>query len=58
MRYRPLWHLLLLVAFVLVFFILGFLGTQQPTPGFTYVAQVCTLLYSRFSFSCLVEPRR
>ena len=48
MRYRPLWHLLLLVAFALVFFILGFLGTQQPTPGFTYVAQVCTLLYFAF----------
>jgi len=48
MRYRPLWHLGVLVAFVLVFFVLGYLGTQQPTPGLTYVAQAGTLLYFAF----------
>jgi ubiquinol-cytochrome c reductase cytochrome b subunit len=48
MRYRPLWHTGVLVAFVLVFFVLGFLGTQQPTPAYTYVAQACTLLYFAF----------
>jgi ubiquinol-cytochrome c reductase cytochrome b subunit len=48
MRYRPAWHMGLLLGFVIVFFILGYLGTQQPTPGFTYVAQACTLLYFAF----------
>lgn len=48
MRYRPLWHLGMLIAFAVVFVILGFLGTQQPTPTFTYIAQVCTLLYFAF----------
>jgi ubiquinol-cytochrome c reductase cytochrome b subunit len=48
MRYRPRWHLGLLLAFALVFLILGFLGTQQPTPLFTYIAQACTLLYFAF----------
>jgi ubiquinol-cytochrome c reductase cytochrome b subunit len=48
MRYRPLWHMGVLLGFVLVFFILGFLGTQQPTPTSTYVAQGCTLLYFAF----------
>jgi len=49
-RYRPAWHLGLLIAFVLVFFVLGFLGTQQPTPTYTYIAQTCTLLYFAFFF--------
>ncbi|HTT10393.1 MAG TPA: cytochrome bc complex cytochrome b subunit [Burkholderiaceae bacterium] len=48
MRYRPLWHLGLLVAFSVVFLILGYLGTQQPTPFSTYIAQACTLLYFAF----------
>ena len=30
--------------------ILGFLGTQQPTPTYTYIAQGCTLLYFAFFF--------
>jgi ubiquinol-cytochrome c reductase cytochrome b subunit len=48
MRYRPRWHLGLLIAFAVVFVILGFLGTKQPTPTFTYIAQACTLLYFAF----------
>jgi len=52
MRYRPLWHTGLLILFSIVFVILGYLGTQQPTPGSTYVAQACTLLY--FSFFLLM----
>jgi ubiquinol-cytochrome c reductase cytochrome b subunit len=48
MRYRPGWHLGLLCAFAVVFVILGYLGTQQPTPAFTYVAQAGTLLYFGF----------
>lgn len=48
MRYRPLWHMGLLLAFVVVFLILGYLGTQAPTPALTYLAQACTLLYFAF----------
>jgi ubiquinol-cytochrome c reductase cytochrome b subunit len=48
MRYRPGWHLGLLVAFAVVVVVLGYLGTQAPTPTFTYVAQVGTLLYFAF----------
>jgi ubiquinol-cytochrome c reductase cytochrome b subunit len=48
MRYRPGWHFWLLIAFVVVFLVLGYLGTQAPTPGFTYVAQAGTLLYFAF----------
>jgi ubiquinol-cytochrome c reductase cytochrome b subunit len=48
MRYRPAWHFWLLIAFVVVFLVLGYLGTQPPTPGFTYAAQLGTLLYFAF----------
>ncbi|HEU0202354.1 MAG TPA: cytochrome bc complex cytochrome b subunit, partial [Burkholderiaceae bacterium] len=48
MRYRPGWHFWVLIAFVVNFLILGYLGTQAPTPGFTYVAQLGTLLYFAF----------
>ncbi|CAN7364257.1 cytochrome b N-terminal domain-containing protein [Pseudoduganella sp. LjRoot289] len=47
-RYRPRWHRLLYAAFGLSFLILGYLGTQLPTPGKTLVAQGCTLLYFGF----------
>jgi ubiquinol-cytochrome c reductase cytochrome b subunit len=30
------------------FLILGYLGTQLPTPAFTLLSQVCTLLYFAF----------
>lgn len=48
MRYRPRWHFWLLIAFVVVFLVLGYLGTQAPTPAFTYVAQAGTLAYFAF----------
>ncbi|HEU0203453.1 MAG TPA: cytochrome bc complex cytochrome b subunit, partial [Burkholderiaceae bacterium] len=44
----PGWHFWVLIAFVVNFLILGYLGTQAPTPGFTYVAQLGTLLYFAF----------
>jgi ubiquinol-cytochrome c reductase cytochrome b subunit len=51
-RYRPNWHMWIYVLFGLVFVALGYLGTQLPTPAYTLVSQVCTLLY--FSFFLLM----
>jgi ubiquinol-cytochrome c reductase cytochrome b subunit len=48
MRYRPSWHFALLIAWVVAFLILGYLGTQSPTPAATVVAQVLTLFYFAF----------
>ena len=48
MRYRPTWHFALLIAWVVAFLILGYLGTQPPTPAATVIAQVLTLFYFAF----------
>jgi len=48
MRYRPGWHFWLLIVWVVAFLILGYLGTQQPTPTFTLISQVLTLVYFAF----------
>jgi ubiquinol-cytochrome c reductase cytochrome b subunit len=50
MRYRPGWHLWLLIVFSVVFLVLGYLGTQPPEPLLTRIAQVGTLLYFAFFF--------
>ena len=44
MRYRPAWHFWLLIGWVVTFLILGYLGTQAPTPASTLMAQVLTLV--------------
>ena len=36
--------------FVVVFLVLGYLGTQPPSAGATLIAQICTLIY--FASSC------
>ena len=51
-RYRPDWHKYVYAVFFASFLILGYLGTQLPTPAFTLMSQVCTLLY--FSFFLLM----
>jgi ubiquinol-cytochrome c reductase cytochrome b subunit len=51
-RYRPTWHRTVYLVFGIAFVTLGYLGTQLPTPAYTLVAQVCTLLY--FSFFLLM----
>ena len=48
MRYRPKWHFWLLIAWVVAFLILGYLGTQPPSPSKIIVAQVLTLVYFAF----------
>jgi ubiquinol-cytochrome c reductase cytochrome b subunit len=47
-RYRPSWHAALYAVFVVVFFVLGYLGTQEPGPVSTPIAQVGTLYYLGF----------
>ncbi|HTJ95525.1 MAG TPA: cytochrome bc complex cytochrome b subunit [Pararobbsia sp.] len=47
-RYRPLFHKLFYVVFVLVFLTLAFLGTKPPTPAGTLIAQIGTLIYFCF----------
>jgi len=48
MRYRPRWHFALLLVFVIVFLILGYFGTQPPSPVNERASQVCTLIYFAF----------
>jgi ubiquinol-cytochrome c reductase cytochrome b subunit len=48
MRYRPSWHFGLLIAWVVAFLWLGYLGTQPPTPAGTLISQVLTLVYFGF----------
>ncbi len=48
MRYRPGWHFLLLMAFAVVFIVLGYFGTQPPSPANQYTSMVGTLLYFAF----------
>ena len=45
MRYKGLPSKLMLAAFVISFFVLGYLGTIHPTPIATAIAQVCTVIY-------------
>jgi ubiquinol-cytochrome c reductase cytochrome b subunit len=47
-RYRPRWHLLLLILFTAVFLVLGYLGMQPPNPTRTMFAQFGTAIYFAF----------
>jgi ubiquinol-cytochrome c reductase cytochrome b subunit len=47
-RYRPNWHKYVYGVFVLIFFVLGYLGTQPPSPIGERVSQVGTLYYFGF----------
>ncbi|MCA1245551.1 cytochrome b N-terminal domain-containing protein [Massilia sp. MS-15] len=47
-RYRPDWHKWVYIVFGLCFVALGYLGTQLPTPAYTIISQVATLLYFAF----------
>jgi ubiquinol-cytochrome c reductase cytochrome b subunit len=47
-RYRPSWHKYLYIVFVIAFFVLGYLGTQPPSPIGERVSQVGTLFYFGF----------
>lgn len=47
-RYRPGWHKLLYVIFMIDFVVLGYIGTQPPTPVLNIISQVGTLIYLAF----------
>jgi ubiquinol-cytochrome c reductase cytochrome b subunit len=47
-RYRPDWHLWLLIVFVIFFGVLGYLGIQPPSPTGERLSQVGTLFYFGF----------
>ncbi|MBU4610353.1 cytochrome bc complex cytochrome b subunit [Achromobacter sp. GG226] len=47
-RYRPGWHKWLYAIFIINFLILGFLGTQPPSPVYNLMAQGGTLIYLGF----------
>jgi ubiquinol-cytochrome c reductase cytochrome b subunit len=47
-RYRPDWHKWVYGVFVVVFLVLGYLGTQPPSPVGERVSQVGTLFYFGF----------
>ena len=44
-RYKGMGSRIMLALFVISFFILGYLGTVHPTPGRTFLAQICTGIY-------------
>ena len=47
-RYRPGFHKVILLVFVINFAILGYLGIQAPNPLFERISQVGTILYFAF----------
>lgn len=47
-RYKGLIFKLMLVAFVVAFVILGYIGTQPPNALLTLIAQLCTAVYFAF----------
>ncbi len=47
-RYRPGWHKWLYGAFVVWFFVLGYLGIQAPSDAKTLIAQIGTVFYFGF----------
>ncbi len=47
-RYRSWPFKVALVFFIISFFILGYLGMNSPTPLYTLMAQVCTVIYFAF----------
>jgi len=47
-RYRPTMHFYIYAVFVIAFLILGYLGTQPPSPAGEVVSQICTVIYFGF----------
>jgi ubiquinol-cytochrome c reductase cytochrome b subunit len=48
LRYRPDWHTWVYGVFVVVFFVLGYLGIEPPSGPKTFLAQVGTIYYFGF----------
>ena len=49
-RYRPTWHKFLYAIFIVNFLMLGYLGTQPPSPAFNLMSQIGTVIYLGFFF--------
>jgi len=49
-RYRPTWHKYLYGIFIVTFLILGYLGTQPPSPVYNLMSQIGTVIYLAFFF--------
>lgn len=47
-RYKGPYFKIALTLFVISFFVLGWLGTQTPTPLYTLLAQIFTVVYFAF----------
>jgi ubiquinol-cytochrome c reductase cytochrome b subunit len=47
-RYRPDFHKWIYATFIVAFLILGYLGTQPPSPTGELVSQICTAIYFGF----------
>jgi ubiquinol-cytochrome c reductase cytochrome b subunit len=56
-RYRPLFHKVFYGIFVLMFFMLGYLGTKPPSATSNILAQIGTLLYFGFFLGMPVWTR-
>jgi ubiquinol-cytochrome c reductase cytochrome b subunit len=48
MRYRPGWHFWVLMTWVVAFIVLGYYGTQPPSPAGQMVSMVGTVIYFAF----------
>ncbi len=57
-RYRPGWHKVLYGIFIVSFLVLGYLGTQPPSPVFNLMSQIGTLIYLGFFLLMPVWSRR
>jgi ubiquinol-cytochrome c reductase cytochrome b subunit len=47
-RYRPTWHKFFYGIFIVNFLVLGYIGTQPPSPAFNLTSQIGTLIYLGF----------
>ena len=56
-RYRPGWHKWIYGIFMVNFLVLGYIGTQPPSPPLNVTSQVGTLLYLAFFFLMPVWSR-
>lgn len=56
-RYRPGWHKFLYGIFIVNFLILGYLGTQPPSPAFNLMSQIGTVIYLAFFLAMPVWSR-
>jgi len=48
MRYRPGWHFWLMIVWVVAFVVLGYFGTQPPSPAGQYTSMLGTVIYFAF----------